>query len=217
MAAQQIPASGPHDGALLWTAGAALEAAAAVVIAIHGRGAGADDILQLAGEVDLPGVAWLAPEANDGQWYPQRFLVPSAQNQPWLNSALDVVGQCVQQAQAVGIARDRIILLGFSQGACLALEWAAQHGAGLGGVFGFSGGLIGSEEEVEAHAAGLDGLPVFLGCGDDDAHIPLARVEQTARVFARQRADVTLRVYQGMGHYINQDELDFLQKTIAAL
>lgn len=207
--------NGPHNGAPLYISGAPLANAGSAVVLVHGRGADAADMLSVADELDLPATAWLAPEAVGSQWYPHRFLVPSAANQPWLDSALEVVGAAVKAAADGGIPVDQIFLLGFSQGACLALEWSARNGRKLGGVFGLSGGLIGADAELDAHSGDLGGMPVFLGCSDVDEHIPAARVEHTGRVFNRLGADVTLRLYAGMGHAINRDELAFIQETIS--
>lgn len=216
MEIDHLEVNGPHNGALLYMSGAPLAQAGAAVVLVHGRGAEAADMLSLADELDFPGAAWLAPEAVGAQWYPHRFLVAAELNQPWLDSALEVVGAAVQAAEGAGVPAQRIFLLGFSQGACLALEWAARSGRKVGGVFGLSGGLIGNDAEVEAHSGNLEGMPVFLGCSDVDEHIPAARVEQTGRVFERLGADVTLRLYKGMGHTINRDELEFIQETVSA-
>jgi phospholipase/carboxylesterase len=214
MEAQRLQVAGPHAGAVLSVVGKSLDQASTAVILLHGRGAGADDMLLLADELNAPDAAWLAPEAVEREWYPHRFLVPSEANQPWLDSALAVVDGCVAAAEAAGIPTGRIFLIGFSQGACLALEWAARSGRKLGGLFGLSGGLIGSGEEVEAHSGNLENMPVFLGCSDIDPHIPKERVEQSARVLTRLGADVTVRLYAGMGHSVNLNELEFIQSII---
>ena len=209
----QLQVNGPHNGAQLFLSGAPLAQARLVLVMLHGRGASALDLLSLAEELDIPGAACLAPDAVESQWYPLRFLAPSAHNQPWLDSALEVVAASVQHAQDAGFADAQIYLLGFSQGACLALEWAARSGRRLGGVFGLSGGLIGTDAEAQNHSGDLGGVPVFLGCSDVDPHIPRERVEQTAQVFAALGADVTLRLYQGMGHTININEIEFIQSV----
>ena len=214
MDGQHLQVAGPHAGSVLSVVGKPLDQASTAVILIHGRGAGADDMLSLADELNVPDAVWLAPEAVGREWYPHRFLVPIEANQPWLDSALEVVGTCVEAASAAGIPDHRIFLIGFSQGACLALEWTARSGRKLGGVFGLSGGLIGSGEEVEAHSGNLDNMPVFLGCSDIDPHIPKERVEQSARVLTRLGADVTVRLYAGMGHSVNLNELEFIQSVI---
>lgn len=213
---RHLEVTGPHNGALFYTSGAPLAQAGTALVLVHGRGADAADMLSLADELDLPDAAWLAPEAVGSQWYPHRFLVPTAANQPWLDSALEVVGAAVKVAEEGGVPAQRIFLLGFSQGACLALEWVARSGQKLGGVFGLSGGLIGADAELETHRGNLDGMPVFLGCSDVDEHIPAGRVEHTGRVFDRLGADVTLRLYAGMGHTINRNELEFIQETVSA-
>jgi predicted esterase len=183
---------------------------------LHGRNAGPRNILELAGALDHPAFAFVAPAAAEGTWYPQSFMQPKESNQPFLASALSVVQRLIEQVVAEGIARERIILLGFSQGACLALESAYQTvgradgqtgSARIGGIIGFSGGLIGPPGTTWETVGGLGGVPVFLGCSDVDSHIPKSRVEETASAFERRGADVTLRLYPGMGHLVNEDEL----------
>lgn len=210
----RLDVPGPHNGAQLFLSGAPLAHARAAVVMFHGRGAGALDMLSLAEELDIPGAAYLAPDAVGSQWYPQRFLAPSAQNQPWLDSALSVAQASVDAAQAAGIPTQQIFVLGFSQGACLALEWAARGSLKPGGIFGLSGGLIGSDAEVLERSGDLQGVPVFLGCSDVDPHIPRERVEASAEVFHALGADVILRLYQGMGHTININEIEFIQALI---
>lgn len=204
-----------HQNQPIAQAGKPLDQAAAAMILIHGRGASAHSILELANEVHHEGFAYLAPQAAGYTWYPNRFIAPIESNQPHLDSALALVGQAVGQARNAGISPEKIILLGFSQGACLALDYAARHPMRYGGVIGLSGGLIGQT----AYAGGLDGTPIFLGCSDADFHIPLERVDESAAIFEALGADVTKRIYPGMGHTVNRDELAFtreLMKTVAA-
>jgi phospholipase/carboxylesterase len=199
----------PHRGQPVLAAGAPLDQARAAVVCLHGRGAGAEDILGLAGALALPDLAYLAPEAAGSTWYPEPFLVPTARNQPWLDSALGVVGSLLDYLAASGIPVDRVALLGFSQGACLALEYAARNPRRYLAVVGLSGGLIGADGELDRHTGDLAQTPVFLGCSDVDYHIPKERVERTAEVLRALGADVTVRLYRGMGHTVNEDELDF--------
>lgn len=188
--------------------GAPLESAAAAMVLLHGRGANAADILALAGEFDLPGVAFLAPEAARAQWYPNRFIAPVATNEPWLSHALEAVHAVLGTVEAAGVPARRSFLLGFSQGACLALEFAARNPRRYGGVIGLSGALIENGDRPRDYAPGLDGVPVFLGCSDVDFHIPLARVQRSAAVLESLGADVDSRIYPGLGHTVNLDEIE---------
>lgn len=197
-----------HAGQQVLLDGAPLEKAAGALIALHGRGADASDIMALAREVAPPGVAIAAPQAAGNTWYPFRFLEPISRNEPYLSSALGVVGLLIAELGRRGIAPRDIALLGFSQGACLALEYAARNATRYAGVIGFSGGLIGPPGTSFDYDGSLDGTPVFLGCSDIDAHIPLSRVEETAEAMTRLGANVDLRIYPGMGHTVNRDELD---------
>lgn len=206
--------SGPHAGQPVITRGAPFGSARAALLLLHGRNAGPGNILELAGALDHPAYAFVAPAAAEGTWYPLSFMQPKESNQPFLASALAVVQRLIEQIAAEGIARERIVLLGFSQGACLALESGYQTGrradgqtvSPIGGMIGFSGGLIGPPGTAWEARGSLAGVPVFLGCSDVDSHIPKARVEETAAVFERLGAQVTLRLYPGMGHLVNEDE-----------
>jgi predicted esterase len=194
-----------------------LNQAHAVLIMIHGRGATADSILSLAGEFDDDGFAYLAPQAANNTWYPYRFLETPERNEPWLSSALQVIDDLIARAVSSGVPAERIMLLGFSQGACLALEYAARHAQRFGGIVGLSGGLIGPEVIPQRYAGSFDGTPVFLGCSDVDFHIPLARVHESARVLRQLGSDVTERIYPGMDHAINQDEIDYVSELMQAV
>ena len=196
-------------------AGEPLERARSAMLLLHGRGAGAEDILSLAAELAVDGFAYLAPEARGHTWYPTTFLAPLADNEPWLGSALGLVAALIDRVAAAGIPAERTWLLGFSQGACLALEFAARHARRYGGVVGLSGGLIGPPDTPREYAGSLAGTPVFLGCSDVDVHIPMARVEESAAVLARLGAAVTLRLYPGMGHTVNQDEIQIVRDLMA--
>jgi predicted esterase len=208
---------GPHADQPIRQTGAPSEGARAAVVAVHGRGATAEGILELAEHLPVPGVAWLAPQAAGGTWYPNRFMAPLASNEPWLSSAIEKVGQVVRRIEAAGVPADRTVLLGFSQGACLALEYAARNARRYGGAVGLSGGLIGPEGTTWQYPAGLDGTPVFLGCSDVDAHIPIGRVEEAARVLERLGGAVTVRIYPGMGHTINEDEVGWVRQLLDRL
>jgi predicted esterase len=184
------------------------------MILLHGRGASADDILALADELHANDIAYLAPQAAGRTWYPYSFLAPMAQNEPGITSALGVISQLIQDARADGVDSRRIAILGFSQGACLTLEYAARYAARYAGVFGLSGGLIGPPGTARDYPGYLDDTPVFLGCSDVDAHIPLARVRESADVFRRMRANVDERIYEGMGHTVNKDEIDAINAVL---
>ena len=210
-------ASDPHGQAQLYAAGASLDDAASAIIAIHGRGADAADIINLAGEVAPPGVVILAPNAVGQTWYPYRFIEPIERNEPYLTSALSLIDRLFARLEESDIPADRVALLGFSQGACLALEYAARNARRYGAVIGYSGGLIGPLGMSFDYPGSLDGTPVFLGCSDVDAHIPVSRVEETADVMGSLGAAVDLRIYPGMGHTVNQDEIQAVQNILAPL
>lgn len=197
----------PHAGQRIIATGRPLEDARAAMILVHGRGAGAAGIIGVAQELAHPDVCYLAPEAAGLTWYPYSFLAPLEQNEPWLGSALRLLADVVQRVSDAGIPPERTVLLGFSQGACLTLEFTARNPGRRGGVVAFTGGLIGPEGTPRDYPGDLDGTPVFIGTSDPDPHIPVARVEESARVLQAMGAEVTTRVYPGMGHTVNQDEL----------
>lgn len=188
--------------------GAPLERAQAAMVLLHGRGASAADILALAGEFDAPGFAFLAPQAAGAQWYPNRFIAPVEANEPWLSHALDAVQSVLAEVEGAGVPAERAFVLGFSQGACLALEFAARRPRRFGGVIGLSGALIENGDRPREYERGLDGVPVFLGCSDADFHIPLARVQRSAAVLQSLGAQVDARIYPGLGHTVNLDEIE---------
>ena len=185
------------------------------MIMIHGRNAGPGNILELAEPLRHPGFTYLAPAAAGGSWYPFSFLAETGQNEPGLSSGLRVIDQLIRTIEAKGIPRNRIVLLGFSQGACLSGEYAVRHAGRLGGVVALSGGLIGPPGTVWEYPGNFDGTPVFLGCSDVDDHVPKVRVDESAAVFSRMGASVTERIYAGMGHQVNEDELEFVRELMA--
>lgn len=205
----------PHAGQPVERKGPAPSEARGVMLMIHGRGATADDILGLADEFDDLGLHFVAPQAADNTWYPQRFIAPIKQNEPNLSSALRVMDQILQEVVSEGVPYHRLFLLGFSQGACLSLEYAARNPRRYGGVFGLSGGLIGPEGALPEHTGDLAGTPVFLGCSDVDFHIPKSRVEESAEQFRRLGAQVTEKLYPGMAHTVVQDEIEIIRRTIS--
>lgn len=209
--------TGPHQGQPVFTAGAALETADAAIVMIHGRGGTAESILALVDAIDSPGFAYLAPQAGGNTWYPNSFLAPIPTNEPGISSGLQLMDEIIASVESAGIEANRIMLLGFSQGACLSLEYAARHARRYGGVCGLSGGLIGPDETPRDYAGTFAGTPVFLGCSDIDPHIPAKRVEETAVVLKRMKAEVTMRLYPGMGHLVNDDEIAEVRRMMTAV
>ncbi len=207
----------PHAGRPVVTAGAPADAAEVAVVCLHGRGATAQGIVALADEFYRHGVALLAPQAERNRWYPRSFLAPVERNEPHLSSALRAVHRVVEDAVGMGVPFDRVVPFGFSQGACLAAEYAARTPRRYGGVVALSGGLIGPPGGLREYHGSLDGTPVFLGCGDADEHIPVERVRETAAAFRDLDADVTERIYEGFEHGVNDDEIEFTRSLIDGL
>jgi predicted esterase len=199
--------SDPHRGQPVLQAGAGLAVARAAVVMVHGRGADAADILSLAEIFQRSDIIYLAPQAAGRAWYPNRFTEPVGRNEPELSSALGVVGGLLAWLGERDMPADKVVLLGFSQGACLALEYAARNPRRYGGVIAFSGGLIGANVSPHAYGGFFNATPVFVGCGDRDPHIPERRVRETAEVMRALGAQVTERIYPGLGHTINEDEV----------
>jgi predicted esterase len=212
-----IPVQNPHAEQVVLHTGAELVGAPAAIIMVHGRGGSAGDFISLAGEFQRPDLAYLVPQAAGSTWYPQRFLAPLAANEPWLSWALERVGMLLAHVQAAGIPAERTVLLGFSQGACLILEYAARNARRYGGVVGLSGGLIGPDGTPRDYAGSLAGTPVFLGCSDIDAHIPKDRVTESAEVLQRLGGHVDARIYPGMDHTISEDELIIVRELLKQL
>lgn len=208
---------GVHQGQPVLQAGAALDEARGAMILLHGRGADAHDILSVAAELRVPDFAYLAPNAAGNAWYPNRFIAPIESNEPWLSSALERVGEVVDIVTAAGIPAEKIVLLGFSQGACLALEYAARNAQRYGGLAGLSGGLIGPMGMTFTYPGSLDSTPVLLGCSDVDFHIPVERVHESAEALGRLGGVVDKRIYPGMGHTINMDEIEAVRGMLAGI
>jgi phospholipase/carboxylesterase len=208
-----------HESQPVSAAGAELRSAKAAMIMTHGRGADANDMLGLARELMIPEFAFLAPNAENHTWYPYSFMAPRQQNEPWLSSALLTIDKVVARAQKEsGLPASQIILLGFSQGACLSSEYALRHPQRYGGVMVLSGGLIGPPKTTWDDVAGsFDGTPVFLGCSDVDPHIPKERVIESEAVFERMGASVTRRLYPGMPHTVNADEINHVRQVMQQL
>jgi len=212
--------SDPHAGAPILRAGPPPGEASVGVVLVHGRGDSAQGILGLVEalrERGAPDVTYLAPDATDNVWYPQRFMESAERNQPHLGSALAVLDRTVATLEAAGLPRERIVIAGFSQGACLALEWVARTGGAFGGVVALSGGLIGSDVDPATYPRRLDGTVAFLGCSDVDGHIPETRVHASARQVEAQGADVITRIYPGMPHTVNDDELRWFADHLRSL
>jgi predicted esterase len=204
----------PHSDQPVRHLGAPLEQAGGAVIMLHGRGASAEDILNLAQAMYHPRLAYLAPDAASHAWYPHTFLSPREQNEPWLSSALKKVGSIIQQANDAGIPTDRIILCGFSQGACLSSEFAATHPTRYAAVIAFTGGLIGPPDMKLDYSGDLAGTPAFLGSGDHDPYIPWERVQQTADILTQMNARVTLQCYPGRAHTVSAKEVKIANQLI---
>ena len=186
------------------------------MILLHGRGATAEDIMTIAAEVRQPGWAYIAPQAADNAWYPNPFTAPLERNEPHLSAALDTVSRVFEQVTQK-IPAQRVVVLGFSQGGCLALEWAARNAQRLGGVVGLSGGLIGPDGTPRDYSRKFDGTPAFLGCSDVDPYIKKYRVEEAAEVYRRMGAAVTLRLYPGMAHLVSGEEIDEIRQIVDAI
>lgn len=199
--------SDPHAGQRVLRSGPAPRDARLVAILLHGRGASAEDILSLADRFSATDIAYVAPQATGSTWYPYSFLAPIAQNEPWLGSALRVLAGLVEDLDQQGIRAERLVMMGFSQGACLTLEFAARHARRYAAVAAFTGGLIGPAGTSWDYPGDFAGTPVFIGSSDVDPHVPLERVQESTALFHRMGAVVDERIYPGMGHTINPDEL----------
>jgi len=206
-----------HQGQPVLRAGVPLERAKGAVIMIHGRGASAYDILGIAGELALDNFTYLAPQAAGNTWYPNRFVMPLESNEPYLSSALGTVGELVEYLGQHGFSSEKVMLLGFSQGACLALEYAARNAKRYGGVVALSGALIGPDGTPREYAGALNGTPVFLGCSNVDFHIPEYRVHESTEVMRKLGGAVTEKIYPNMGHTVNADELKHVQEIMAGM
>jgi len=184
------------------------------LIMIHGRGGSAEDILGLAQYLPVNDFALFAPQATNNTWYPYSFLTPPKENEPWLSSALAVIKEVVADVQATGIKTENIYLLGFSQGACLTLEFVARNATKFGGAVAFTGGLIGDKIYAENYTGDFAGTPIFIGTSDPDPHVPVERVHASAEILSEMHAQVTKKIYKNMGHTISQDEFDQVKDLI---
>jgi len=204
----------PHANQPVAAAGVPLGESDAVMIMVHGRNAGPRNILDLVPQLQRPAWTYLAPAAADHTWYPQSFMAPIEQNEPWLSSALEVLKQMVADVNARGIPTERLVILGFSQGACLTAEFAVRNPDRYGGIIVFSGGLVGPPGTTWSGEGRFDRTPVFLGCSDIDPHVPKSRVDESTAVFMRMGAEVTERIYPRMGHLVNDDEIAFARGVL---
>lgn len=212
-----MPHADPHAGQPVLRHGPSPADARLTMILVHGRGGSAADILSLTPALRTTDVAFVAPQAADHAWYPYSFLQPFERNEPGLSSGLGLLGSLVDALGREGIPPERIVLLGFSQGACLSLEFTARHAQRYAGIVALSGGLIGPAETPRDYEGGFDGTPVFLGCSDVDPHIPVERVHESADVFRRMGADVDERIYPGMPHTVNDDEVAAVSALLASV
>lgn len=205
----------PHANQPVRTAGTPLARARAAMVMVHGRGATADSILTLAAALATDGVAYLAPQAASGTWYPLGFMSPIEQNEPGITSGLLAIGRVIATVSAAGVPLERTLLLGFSQGACLSSEYLARNSKRYGGLAALSGGLIGPNGTPRDYGGSLAGTPVFMGCSDVDHHIPAARVRESAEIFRRLDGVVDMRLYPGMGHTVNDEEIEAVRALLA--
>jgi predicted esterase len=208
--------SGPHQGQKVLEAGEPLATAGAAMILVHGRGASAEDIMTVGAELMFPGFAYLAPQAAGSAWYPLPFTAPLEANEPYLSSALETLATLLATVEKT-IPASRVVLLGFSQGACLTLEFAARNARRYGAVIGLSGGLIGPDGTSRDYPGDFEQTPVFLGCSDVDPHIAKDRVLEAGDVFKRLGADVALKLYPQMAHTVNADEIQSVRRIVAAV
>lgn len=195
-------------------AGKDLNDAGKALIMLHGRGGNAEDILSLTNHLDVKEFALLAPQASNNSWYPYSFMAPPSQNEPWLSAALALVKEALNEVTGHGIATENIYFLGFSQGACLTLEFAARNANRFGGVVAFTGGLIGDKIDMENYTGDFKQTPVFIGSSNPDPHVPVERVDATSNILRGMHAEVTKKIYKDMGHTISQEEIDLANKLV---
>ncbi|WP_372920428.1 alpha/beta hydrolase [Salegentibacter sp.] len=196
------------------TAGKNLDEAQKVLILLHGRGASAGDILNLESHLPLKDFALIAPQASNNTWYPNSFLAPVKENGPWLSAAMEMLRDIIEELLEKGFKSKDIYLLGFSQGACLCLEFAAQNAKRYGGITAFTGGLIGESLDPEKYTGDFEGTPIFIGTGDPDAHVPVGRVKRTAEILNNMNADVSVKIYENRPHTISENELELAGELI---
>ncbi|UPK72580.1 alpha/beta hydrolase [Chitinophaga filiformis] len=196
------------------TAGKKTTEAKKALIMIHGRGGSAEDILTLSNYLEVKDYALIAPQATGGTWYPYSFLMPPAQNEPWLSSALSVLKEITADVVADGISHENIYFLGFSQGACLTLEFVNRNADKYGGVVAFTGGLIGDKIYPENYTGSFANTPVFIGTSNPDPHVPVERVKASEKILQEMGADIKVNIYNNMGHTISQDEINLANELV---
>jgi len=207
--------NGPHQNQPIAATGLELNKAKKAMIMIHGRGASAQSILGLSKEfTNTEDFTFIAPQASGHTWYPYSFLAPPSQNQPGIDSGLQAISDIITKLNDKGISNKNIFLLGFSQGACLASEYVARNPSTYAGIIALSGGLIGDKIDIHSYQGDLQNTPIFLGCSDIDSHIPKERVNESAEIFKKLNAAVTKKLYPGMGHLVNEDEIATINKII---
>lgn len=204
----------PHENQKIIFEGADINSAKSAMILIHGRGATAESILTLTNEFSSDNYIYAAPQANGNTWYPYSFLSPEEENEPALSSGLKVIDLLVQKLNDSSLPSNEIIILGFSQGACLALEYSTRNAKKYKGIVGLSGGLIGEKINTNKYSGSFEKCPIFLGCSNIDPHIPEERVNETEKVMEKFGAAVTKRIYKNMGHSINEDEINFIRSIM---
>jgi phospholipase/carboxylesterase len=196
------------------TAGNKLQETSKALVMIHGRGGSAEDILSLSSYLNVQEFALLAPQATNNTWYPYSFMAKPSENEPWLSSALSMLSELVVDIKNAGIEEQNIFFTGFSQGACLTLEFTARNAAKYGGIVAFTGGLIGDKVYEENYRGDFSGTPIFIGTSDPDPHVPVERVDVSAAILDKMNAQVTKKIYKNMGHTISQDEIDMANKIV---
>lgn len=211
------PFSGPHQNQKVTTAGADIDSANIAMILIHGRGATAQSMLMFADKFQRSDVHHRALQASRHTWYPRSFMAPKEMNEPGISSGLQAIHDAIVSLNEEGFPSGKIVLLGFSQGACLTTEFAARHPQKYGAIIGLSGGLIGPEVETGQYKGSLEQTPVLLGCSDSDPHIPEERVHETTAVFEKLKGDVSENIYPGMGHTVNEDEIRQIKKILEGI
>lgn len=202
-----------HDKKIV-TAGRKATEAKKALIMVHGRGGSAEDILTLSNYLNVKDYALLAPQATGHTWYPYSFLMPPAKNEPWLSSALKLLKEVTDDVVADGIAREDIYFLGFSQGACLTLEFVTRNADRYGGVVAFTGGLIGDRVYSENYKGSFAGTPVFVGTSNPDPHVPVDRVRASEQIIREMGAEIRVDIYNNMGHTVSQQEIDSVNELI---
>jgi phospholipase/carboxylesterase len=185
-----------------------------VLIMLHGRGGSAEDILSLSSHLEVKDFTLLAPQATNNSWYPYSFLAPPSQNEPWLSSALNLLKELLDELKNKSILIENVYFLGFSQGACLTLEFVTRNAKKYGGVVAFTGGLIGDKIYNENYKGDFQNTPIFIGTSNPDPHVPVERVYATTNILKDMNAAVTEKIYNNMGHTINQDEIGNANKIV---